>query len=81
MSSFLRHNHELACGRTSALSQHLLGFHDGKPVHNTVPNSAAPMKKTQAWQDVYKKSDRLITFVDLAGHEKYLRNGILYIDS
>jgi len=72
----LRHNHELACGRTSALSQHLLGFNDGKPIHNTVPNSAAPTKKTQAWQDVYSKSDRLITFVDLAGHEKYLRTTI-----
>merc|ERR1719510_1629005 len=72
----LRHNHELACGRTSALSQHLLGFNDGKPVHNNVPNSAAPTKKTQAWADVYNKSDRLITFVDLAGHEKYLRTTI-----
>jgi len=72
----LRHNHELSCGRTSALSQHILGFNQNAPVHNKVPNSSAPAKKTTAWTEVYNKSQNLVTFIDLAGHEKYLKTTI-----
>jgi len=72
----LRHNHEQTSGRTSSLSQHLMGFKEQSPVHNPVPMSAPPSKKTTAYTKLCDQSDQLVTFVDLAGHEKYLKTTI-----
>lgn len=72
-----RHQHEETNGRTSCISQHILGFDASSAVvHQTVAASAAPAAKTKSWQSVVKKSTSVMTFIDLAGHEKYLKTTI-----
>lgn len=71
------HAHELGTGRTSAISQHLMGFDtEGKPVHQTVAASAQSVAKTKSWAQVVHASRSVMTFIDLAGHEKYLKTTI-----
>jgi len=76
-SKVLRHDHEQVNGRTSCAAQHIFGFKaDGARVHNPVSVSAAPQRKTTAWNSVVDNSSNIITFIDLAGHEKYLKTTI-----
>ena len=66
------HAHESANGRTSCISQHIMGFNtEGKPVHQPVAASATPAQKTKSWKEVVTNSHSLRTFIDLAGHERY----------
>jgi len=72
-----RHAHELENGRTSCISHHILGFDEKKEaVHQTISASAAPAAKSKAWQTIVSKSKSMVTFIDLAGHEKYLKTTI-----
>eukprot|EP01084_Bolivina_argentea_P114442 203738_1 len=76
-SRILRHNHERSNGRTSCSSQHILGFNaTRKPIHQAVSISATPKQNTLAWSAVFKSSANIVTFIDLAGHEKYLKTTI-----
>jgi len=76
-SKVLRHDHEQVNGRTSCAAQHIFGFKvNGERVHNPVAVSAAPQRKTMAWNTVVENSSSIITFIDLAGHEKYLKTTI-----
>jgi GTPase len=62
------HHHEIVTGRTSSVAQHIVGFDkDGKCV-NTNPRLL--------WSDIVKRSNKIITFFDLAGHEKYLKTTV-----
>lgn len=71
------HPHELGTGRTSAISQHILGFStENAPVHQTVAASAQSAAKTKSWAHVLQHSRSIVTFIDLAGHEKYLKTTI-----
>ena len=65
-----RHKHEFDSGRTSAVSQSLLGFGTHGDVTNY--NDVRP----NAMADVVTKSSKLVTFIDLAGHEKYLKTTV-----
>lgn len=56
-----RHAHEKESGRTSSIGQEIVGARDGALVHG------------DKWQDIVSKSQKIITFVDLAGHERYLK--------
>lgn len=69
------HRHEIESGRTSSISHHILGFDsDNEPVgHNSV--------RKLTWKEIVEKSSKLISFTDLAGHEKYLRTTIFGISS
>lgn len=58
-------------------SQHILGFSTKKkPIHQAVAISAGPKQKTAAWGKVFHSSSNIVTFIDLAGHEKYLKTTI-----
>lgn len=71
------HSHEQDSGRTSTISTNIMGFDkDSKPVHQKVAASAAPAAKNKGWQEVVEKSSSTVTFIDLAGHEKYLKTTI-----
>jgi hypothetical protein len=71
------HRHELGSGRTSCISQHIMGFdNDNKVVHQPVAASASSLAKTKSWKEVVSQSRSLVTFIDLAGHEKYLKTTI-----
>uniref|UniRef100_A0A0N4ZC03 Tr-type G domain-containing protein n=1 Tax=Parastrongyloides trichosuri TaxID=131310 RepID=A0A0N4ZC03_PARTI len=67
-----RHKHEFETGRTSSVSNDILGFDiDGNIVNNPDPHNGH-----LDWTDICKESAKVVTFIDLAGHEKYLKTTI-----
>jgi len=71
------HKHENETGRTSAISQQIMGFtNENHPVHNPTTASASSALKTRGWNHVVTESSHIMTFIDLAGHEKYLKTTI-----
>ncbi|KAK4532730.1 hypothetical protein CCYA_CCYA13G3587 [Cyanidiococcus yangmingshanensis] len=66
----LTHKHELETGRTSAISVQLMGF-DG--TGRVVNYTNATTNRQLSWSDIVSHSSKLVTFCDLAGHEKYLK--------
>lgn len=76
-----RHRHELESGRTSAVGSEILGFdNDGNVVNKASHVSQShPISATalnNMWQKVCQNSSKVVTFVDLAGHEKYLKTTV-----
>ena len=60
-----RYPHEIKFGRTSSIARVLLGFaSDGSVVNYLVPEDEA---------EIARHSSKVIRFVDLGGHERYLR--------
>jgi len=75
-SSVFNYEHELKSGRTSSIAHHILGFDaSGKIVNYEAVN------RLLTWSDIVKKSKKVISFFDLAGHEKYLRTTIMGLSS
>jgi len=67
-----RHKHELETGRTSAVSQQILGFApDGKIVNYANPDVREAHQLR--WEQIVMASSKVIHFSDLCGHEKYLK--------
>jgi len=76
-----RHRHELESGRTSAVGSEILGFDEKGTVVNKASHQSAshPLSSTalnSIWQKVCAHSSKIVTFVDLAGHEKYLKTTV-----
>ncbi|XP_043233651.1 GTP-binding protein 2-like [Amphibalanus amphitrite] len=67
--NIFRHLHEIRTGRTSSISHEILGF-DSEG--NTVDYSASPTA-----EEICEQSTKLVTFIDLAGHQKYLKTTVL----
>ncbi|OAA63546.1 GTP-binding protein 1 [Niveomyces insectorum RCEF 264] len=65
--NLFRHKHEFETGRTSSVGMEILGF-DTK---GQVVKSDTGRKLS--WEEIGKRSAKVITFTDLAGHERYLR--------
>ena len=62
--------HEIQTGRTSSVGHQIVGYdNDGKNVsyHND---------RMLSWPEIVKNSSKIISFYDLAGHEKYLKTTI-----
>jgi len=67
-----RHKHEADSGRTSSVGNDILGFNSkGDIVNNPDPHSGA-----LDWGQICKDSAKVLTFIDLAGHEKYLKTTV-----
>lgn len=67
MTRVARFLHEIESGRTSSVSVKWLGFDDeGHVINYDLPS---PLDEAQ----VYLKSTKVLGFVDLGGHERYLR--------
>nr|CAD7407342.1 unnamed protein product [Timema cristinae] len=65
-----RHKHEMESGRTSSVGNDILGFDSlGKVVNK-------PEHGSLDWVKICEKSAKVITFIDLAGHEKYLKTTV-----
>ena len=63
--------HELKTGRTSSIAHQILGFdYGGKVVNYQGVNKLS-------WPEIVQKSAKIISFLDLCGHEKYLKTTIL----
>jgi small GTP-binding protein len=74
-SSVFNYVHELKTGRTSSIGHQILGFdYNSKIVNYQGINKLS-------WTDIVQKSAKIISFFDLAGHEKYLKTTILGLSS
>ena len=78
-TSIMKHRHEIESGRTSTSSSHLLGFrHSGEPIAGRDKIRANKMKTED---EIARESYRIVTLMDLAGHEKYLKTTIHGVSS
>lgn len=69
--NLFRHKHEIESGRTSSVGMEILGFDtESKIVGATVPG------RKLTWEEIGNRSSKVISFSDLAGHEKYLRTTV-----
>ncbi|XP_076810177.1 GTP-binding protein 1-like isoform X2 [Clavelina lepadiformis] len=67
-----RHKHEVESGRTSSIGNEILGFRSDGCVVNKPSLHGAHID----WNTICQQSSKVITFVDLAGHEKYLKTTV-----
>ncbi|CAD5122766.1 DgyrCDS11174 [Dimorphilus gyrociliatus] len=65
-----RHKHEMESGRTSSVSNDILGFDSNGRVVNK------PEHGNLDWTKICTEASKVITFIDLAGHEKYLKTTV-----
>ncbi|KAL7538586.1 hypothetical protein ACHAXR_008656, partial [Thalassiosira sp. AJA248-18] len=78
-TSIMKHRHEIESGRTSTSSSHLLGFrHSGEPIAGRDKIRSNKMKSED---EIARASYRIVTLMDLAGHEKYLKTTIHGVSS
>jgi len=66
------YDHEKKNGRTSSVTQEIMGFKDQTQI---LPNKVGE-KKNNAWNKILKDSDKIVSLIDLCGHEKYLKTTI-----
>ena len=70
-----RHKHELDTGRTSSVGTEVMGFRaDGHPVVELHADSTAARRV--AWETVCREAAKVVSFIDLAGHERYLKTTV-----
>ncbi|XP_068177287.1 GTP-binding protein 1-like isoform X2 [Antennarius striatus] len=67
-----RHKHEMESGRTSSVGNDILGFDQKGQVVNKPDSHGGGLD----WTKICEKSSKVITFIDLAGHEKYLKTTV-----
>lgn len=69
-SAVFRHAHELETGRTSSISHEILGFDSKGAIvnYNGVRNPS--------WTEICAQSAKVLTFLDLAGHERYFKTTV-----
>lgn len=67
-----RHKHEMESGRTSSVGNDILGFDSRGDVVNKPDAHGGGLD----WSRICQKSSKVITFIDLAGHERYLKTTI-----
>ena len=73
-TSIMKHRHEIESGRTSTATTHLMGFRStGEPIAG---RDLIRANKRKTEDEVARESHRIITLMDLAGHEKYLKTTI-----
>lgn len=69
--NLFRHKHEIESGRTSSVGMEIMGFDtQGNIVGSTVPG------RKLTWNEIGTRSAKVISFTDLAGHERYLRTTV-----
>ncbi|XP_012259707.2 GTP-binding protein 2 isoform X2 [Athalia rosae] len=67
--NMFRHLHEIRTGRTSSISHEIIGFDNEGHVLNYAEMSTA--------EEICENASKVVTFIDLAGHRKYLRTTLL----
>ncbi|KAH6625456.1 P-loop containing nucleoside triphosphate hydrolase protein [Boeremia exigua] len=69
--NLFRHKHEIESGRTSSVGMEIMGFDSKSEV---VVSTTAGRKLT--WEEIGRRAAKVISFTDLAGHERYLRTTV-----
>ncbi|KND01799.1 uncharacterized protein SPPG_03590 [Spizellomyces punctatus DAOM BR117] len=70
--NLFQHKHEIESGRTSSVGMEIMGFDSKGNV--ITPSMLGKAKLT--WDDICLHSPKVLTFMDLAGHEKYLKTTV-----
>ena len=60
-------------GRTSSVSQQIMGFTSTGKVTN---HKDIDLDRSLSWGEIVKEAAKVVTFFDLAGHEKYLKTTV-----
>jgi GTPase len=68
--------HEAQTGRTSSVATEIMGWKDSEQVVADRVGGASAAARTSAWQKIATQSDKVVTFIDLCGHEGYLKTTI-----
>ncbi|KAF8514255.1 GTP-binding protein 1 [Hysterangium stoloniferum] len=80
-----RHKHEIETGRTSSVGMEILGFGaDGLPILPTThfSNEMETIRREKlGWDEISKQSAKIVSFIDLAGHERYLKTTLYGLTS
>lgn len=74
-SNLFRHKHEIETGRTSSVGMELLGL-TAKGEHVMSVAGSKEEGRKLSWEEVCARSAKIVNFLDLAGHERYLRTTI-----
>lgn len=75
--NLFRHKHEIESGRTSSVGMEIMGFDTkGEVVMNIDKKNIAEPGRKMSWEEVCEKSAKVISFIDLAGHERYLKTTV-----
>ncbi|KAI8818954.1 P-loop containing nucleoside triphosphate hydrolase protein [Fimicolochytrium jonesii] len=70
--NLFRHKHEIESGRTSSVGLEIMGF--SSTGETITPSLLGKAKLT--WDDICSTAPKVLTFLDLAGHEKYLKTTV-----
>jgi GTPase len=66
--NLFRHLHEIQSGHTSSISHEILGFNNKGEIVN--------YKNCRTTDEICEKSSKILTFIDLAGHQKYMKTTV-----
>ncbi|MGH0169777.1 UNVERIFIED_CONTAM: hypothetical protein FKN15_059647 [Acipenser sinensis] len=76
--NLFRHLHEIQSGRTSSISFEIMGFNSKGEVVNYSESRTA---ESRTAEEICESASKMITFIDLAGHHKYLKTTIFGLTS
>ncbi|KAH7888560.1 P-loop containing nucleoside triphosphate hydrolase protein [Phlebopus sp. FC_14] len=82
--ALFRHKHEIETGRTSSVGMEILGFSvSGVPVLPGVGSHDLDTIRRDklGWDEISARSAKIVSFSDLAGHEKYLKTTLYGLTS
>ncbi|KAH9998517.1 P-loop containing nucleoside triphosphate hydrolase protein [Russula compacta] len=83
--ALFRHKHEIESGRTSSVGMEILGFDvAGAPILPLSSGSVDPdvlRREKLGWEEISHRSAKIVTFIDLAGHERYLKTTLYGLTS
>lgn len=74
--SIFNYPHEVKTGRTSSIGHHILGFDNSGDIVNY-----RGIGGRISWPEIVRSSSKIVSFFDLAGHERYLKTTILGLSS
>ncbi|KAJ3517199.1 hypothetical protein NLJ89_g646 [Agrocybe chaxingu] len=80
-----RHKHEVETGRTSSVGMEILGFGpSGAPILPNTAHSTDPdviRREKMGWEEISSQAAKIVSFTDLAGHERYLKTTLYGLTS
>nr|GAT56376.1 predicted protein [Mycena chlorophos] len=83
--ALFRHKHEIESGRTSSIGMEILGFGpSGSPILPTTAHSNEVdviRREKLGWEEISIQAAKIVSFSDLAGHERYLKTTLYGLTS
>ncbi|KAH8924834.1 P-loop containing nucleoside triphosphate hydrolase protein [Atractiella rhizophila] len=71
-----RHQHEIESGRTSSVGMEIMAY-DTRGADVLPPErEGGKAGKAWTWEEICARGKKIVSFIDLAGHEKYLKTTI-----